>query len=102
MSIFHIIHIISRVYMSFFGEQTNNFVLLLLDSIIIDIFSLRRDDFTVSGLLQQVRCEEQSDVVISCLCGSIMRSPHSLRSFVMNFTRCAYHLRQTRLVNYPG
>ncbi len=43
--------------MSFFGEHTNNFVLLLLDSIIIDIFSLRRDDFTVSGLLRRVRGE---------------------------------------------
>ncbi len=79
--------------MKFFGEHTNNFVLLLLYSIIIDIFfPTGRDDFTVSGMLRRVRCEEQSNVAISCLCGSIMKSLHSLRSFVMNFTHRAYHL----------
>ncbi len=45
MSIFHVIHIISRVYMSIFGKHTNNFVLLLLYSIIIDIFPLRASRF---------------------------------------------------------
>ena len=78
MSVFQVIHVISRVYMSFFGEHTNNFVLLLLYSIIIDIFSPPGE--TISPYL-------------GC-CGRFAVKYHS-------FTHRAYHLRQTRLVNYP-
>ncbi len=51
-------HVISRVNKSFFAEHTNNFVLLFLYSIIIDIFfPSRRNDFTASGLVQRFRGE---------------------------------------------
>ncbi len=38
MSVFNVIHVISMVYMRFFGEHTNNFILPLLYSIVIDSF----------------------------------------------------------------
>ncbi len=64
--------------MRFFVEHTNNFVLPLLFSIIIDIFS------------------SASEPILPYLgyCGGIAVEYHS-------FTRRAYHLRETRLVNYP-
>jgi len=79
MSIFHVIDIISMVYMRFLDEHTNNFILPLLYSIIIDIFSPPGET-----ILLYLGC-----------CGGFAVKYHS-------FTHRAYHLRQTRLVNYPG
>jgi len=79
MSMFHVILVISRDYMSIFGKHTNNVVHLLLYSIIIDIFSPPGE--TISPHL-------------GC-CGGFVVKYH-------NFTHRAYNLRQTRLVNNSG
>ncbi len=65
--------------MRFFGGHTNDFVLPLLYSIIIDIFPSP---------------SESISPYLGC-CGGYAVDDHS-------FTSRAYHLRQTRLVNYPG
>lgn len=79
MSIFHVIQLISRDYMSFFGKHINNFILTLLNSIIIDIFFPSGETILPH---------------LGCYSGFAVKY-HS-------FTRCAYHLQQTRFVNYPG
>ncbi len=65
--------------MRFFGEHTNNFVLPFLYSIIIDIF---------------YSSSEPISPYLGCY-GGFAVVYHS-------FTPRAYHLWQTRLVNYPG
>ncbi len=79
MSMYHIIFVISIVYMRFLGEHTNNVVLLLLYSIIIDIISPPGEPISP---------------YLGC-CGRFAVKYHS-------FTHRAYHLRQTQLVNYQG
>ena len=66
-------------YMRFFAKHTDNFVLPLLYSILIDIFSSP---------------SEPISPYLGC-CGGFAVDDHS-------FTRRAYHLWQTRLVNNPG
>lgn len=55
MSIFHVIHETSRAYMTFFVGHMNNIVFPLVYSNLIYFFSLRRVDFTASGLLRRIR-----------------------------------------------
>ncbi len=70
--------VIFRVYIGFLDEYTNNVALPLLYSIIIDIFPPPGEP-----ILPHLGC-----------CGRFAVKYHS-------FTHRAYHLRQTRLVNYP-
>jgi hypothetical protein len=65
--------------MRFIGERINSFVLPLLYSIMIDISSSPSEPISPH---------------LGCFGGFAVKY-HS-------FTRRAYHLRQTRLVNYPG
>lgn len=47
MSMFYVIHEILIVFISFFREHINNFVLFLLYSIIIDIFSFSSEPISL-------------------------------------------------------
>ena len=104
MSIFHVIHIISRVYMSIFGKHTNNFVLLLLYSIIIDIFSL-----TEARRFYRIWVVAAGSLRGAKQRGNLMSlRKHYEVTTLYAIVRDELHpprlpsTRETRLVNYPG